>query len=213
MPTFNTSQDYQNFVNNMPWSPARNDLMQKLNAQANPWLQYQDVKSQLPNMDMINRLFNISAGNLGSRMATERGRAQGTAGAIAGSRGYANPGGFITGAGSQAASPFVQALGGLEEGRARAQTQLPYQNLQAMLPFLQMFQQQNQFQQQQDASEAGFFDFLGSIAPLLAAPMTGGTSLLGMLFGGGKGGNTGGGSFRDYSKNFVATDANQGWDF
>ena len=170
-------------------SPEMQDLFKRrfgidamAQAKQNPmYQQLNNFQSQLPNMDMINRLFNISAGNLGSRMATERGRAQNTAGAIAGSRGYANPGSFITGAGNTAASPFIQALGGLEEGRARAQTQLPYQNLQAILPFLQMLQQQSQFDQQRDDSQAGFFDYLKLPLSLGSLTLPGGGSLFGKL--------------------------------
>lgn len=192
MPQYDLNQMLQNVHPSL-----RGQIQQK----AQPFFQYANALGSLPDMNMINRLFDVSAGNLGQRMATERGRAQNTAGAIAGSRGYANPGAAILGAGNTAASPFIQALGGLEERRANAQTQLPYQNLQALLPFLQMLQQQNQFEEQ---NEAGFFDYFGSIAPLLAAPMTGGTSLLGMLFSG-KGGS-GGGGYNNYGTSYSEFD-------
>lgn len=179
----NNQSDIDRLLQNIHPS-LRGQIGGQVQSQAQPYFAYQNALSSLPNMDMINRLFDVSAGNLGSRMATERGRAQNTAGAIAGSRGYANPGGFITGAGNTAASPFVQALGGLEERRAGAQTELPYRNIQALLPYLQMMMQQNQFNQQREDNQAGFFDYFGAGAPLLAAPFTGGTSLLGYLFGG-----------------------------
>lgn len=167
MANINSQVDIDRLLQNIHPS-LRGQIGGQLSAQAQPWFAYQDAKSSLPDMDMINRLFNISAGNIGSRMATERGRAQGTMGAIANSRGYANPGAAILGAGTQAASPFVQALGQLEEGRARAQTQLPYQNIQALIPFLQMLMQQNQFNQQREDNQANFWDYAGAFMNPLA---------------------------------------------
>lgn len=140
------------------------------------------------NPDLINRFFNVSAGNLNRGMGNAVNTAQSNAAALAASRGFLNPSGFIMGAGSQARAPYVSALGGLEGQRAGA-----LQGNQSALfnAILQLLQGNRQFglQQQQlglqqrglSQNEAGAFDYMSAFLPLLGLATGGGSTLLGSL--------------------------------
>ena len=68
----------------------------------------------------IDQYFNSGRGNLARSAGGAVSAAQRTAGAQAGAGNYLNKGAFVTGAGSQARSPYAGAFGQLEQGRAGA---------------------------------------------------------------------------------------------
>ena len=68
----------------------------------------------------IDQYFNTGRGNLARSAGGAVSAAQRTAGAQAGAGNYLNKGAFVTGAGSQARSPYAGAFGQLEQGRAGA---------------------------------------------------------------------------------------------
>ena len=68
----------------------------------------------------IDQYFNSGRGNLARSAGGAVSSAQRTAGAQAGAGNYLNKGAFVTGAGSQARSPYAGAFGQLEQGRAGA---------------------------------------------------------------------------------------------
>lgn len=94
-----------------------------------------------------NQQFDIGARNLNRGMGNASNMAQSNAAALAGSRGFLNPSGFILGAGSQARTPYVQALGGLEAQRAQAQQAFLAQLLQYLTGQGQQRAQQNMFEE------------------------------------------------------------------
>lgn len=68
----------------------------------------------------IEQYFNTGRGNVARSAGGAVSAAQRTAGAQAGAGNYLNKGAFITGAGSQARSPYAGVFGQLEQGRAGA---------------------------------------------------------------------------------------------
>lgn len=123
------------------------------------------------NPDLINQYFNASRGNLLQNQAYARAGAQHGAASIANSRGYLNPGGFITGAGSQAAAPYAGALGSLESSRAGALQNNQQGLYQALFGLMNQNRnyglQQQQLGLQADAQNAGPLDYASALLPLL----------------------------------------------
>lgn len=207
----------QDYLKNNPYRAGQSPFSyvnQFMKAQSNPFSQYRTENEINPsinlpdptqyfNPELIQKLFNTSAGNLGRAQGGAVSSAQQTAAALAGSGASFNPAAFITSAGSQARQPYAQAFGNLEQGRASAlnsQQQALFQALMAKSGAeeqsrqfnvgdersrQQLAQQYDMFlknlQFQQDQTQAGALDWISALAPLLAAPVSGGTSLLGYL--------------------------------
>ena len=136
----------------------------------------------------INRQYDVAAGNLGQRGAQARGQAQSAAGGQAGSRGLLNPSAFINATGAQAYNPFVGAMQGLEGERAGALIDAEDRMRQLLFQSV-MGAKQGQMQRDyaREQNKPGAMDWITALLPLLTAPMTGGTSLLGYLLPSGGG--------------------------
>ena len=111
----------------------------------------------------MNQAYQSAFGNLSQAQSMARARGQGTAGAIAGSRGSANPGSFILGAGNTAAAPYVTA----QQNLATQQLFGNQDMMKMLLSYLQG-QQGQRIQQQQYNDQSGFdwsslFPMIGTI--------------------------------------------------
>lgn len=113
--------------------------------------------------DGMNKAYQSAFGNLSQARGNAVGRAQNTAGAIAGSRGYANPGSFILGSGTMAGAPYV----GAQQNLATQQLFGNQEMLMNLLRYLQAQQGMRQQQQQyEDQNSANFVDYLGAFGNL-----------------------------------------------
>lgn len=144
------------------------------------------------NAEQLNKFFDMARSNLGTAQGQAVGQAQQGAGALAASRGMLNPAGFVTGVGSEARAPYAQAFGGLEQGRAGAQSDLQklLYRLNAErgrmiegdldkqrnygMSIASMQEQQRQWQDQLNANKPNALSYFSALVPLL----TGGASLL-----------------------------------
>ena len=184
----NMESQYQAFRNSllnsgMP-SHAKQFVLGKFDAQ------YAQRQNQLNpndyfNPGLINQYFDVGARNLNRGMGNAANTAQSQAGALAASFGRVNPMASILGAGTQARSPYVGALGQLEGQRAGALQGNQSQLYNALLQLMQGNRQFGLQQQQLGQNEAGTFDYLAALLPILGMATGGGSSILGsLLFGG-----------------------------
>lgn len=73
--------------------------------------------------DGINKQYDVARSNLNYNMNQNVSDASSQAGALAASRGFANPSGFVANSANQVRSSFVPQFGALEQGRAGAMQQ------------------------------------------------------------------------------------------
>ena len=107
--------------------------------------------------DAINRQFDVSSGNLNRTAMAQAAQSAGQSGALAASRGLANPTGFTSGAFQSTLGQFAPQFGALEANRASALSanqgnlynallgNLQYQNAQRQLGYTNQFNLANQF--------------------------------------------------------------------
>lgn len=117
--------------------------------------QYNEFKSKVPNLfdyynterntilanrrgftplstDTTNRYFDVSSGNLNRTALGQAGQSAGQAGALAASRGLANPSGFTSGAYQSTLGQFAPQFGSLEANRAQTAADIARYNNQGV---------------------------------------------------------------------------------
>lgn len=101
----------------------------------------------------INTYYDTASSNLGRNMTGQVAGAQGSAAAMAGARGFANPGGFVSNAGQNVRTAFMPQFGQLEQGRAGALMSNDQNYYQALMSLLgqRLNLGQQEFQNRQSA--------------------------------------------------------------
>lgn len=152
------------------------------------WLYQQSLQAMQSafNPANINNYYNQASGNLSRVQGSAVNRAQSDAGALAASRGYANPSAMVRGAGTGVYQQFAPQFGNLEQGRASALQMNAKDLYNAYFNQYQAHRQSELQQQQLDYQGANPFSYLGAGLGALSLPLMGGSnpiSLGGYLLG------------------------------